>query len=56
MTINLDRGFTLTESDDHVVILKHEGVQVAIFNQTQARAEDIYAEVTKHLSDNHRNN
>ena len=45
------QGFSLCHPDDHVVLLMHEGEQVAIFSQTGATRESIEAECEKHLSE-----
>lgn len=52
--MNLPKGFTIHEPDDHVVILSHEGEDIATFSQTGATEESIEAECQKHLSENHR--
>ena len=47
------RGFSLSYPDDHVVLLIHEGQQVAVFSQTGATREAIDAECENHLSREH---
>ncbi|GAI45220.1 unnamed protein product [marine sediment metagenome] len=41
--------FTLEHPDDHVVILMHEGEQVAVFSQTGATPDSLQSECAKHL-------
>ena len=38
------QGFSLCHPDDHVVLLLHEGEQVAVFSQTGATRVSIEAE------------
>ena len=45
------QGFSLCHPDDHVVLLTHEGEQVAVFSQTGATRESIEVECEKHLSE-----
>ncbi len=45
------QGFSLCHPDDHVVLLIHEGEQVAVFSQTGATRESIEAECESHLSE-----
>ena len=45
------QGFSLSCPDDHVVLLIHEGEQVAVFSQTGATRESIETECEKHLSE-----
>ena len=47
------QGFSLSHPDDHIVLLLHEGEQVAIFSQTGAMRESIEAECRKHLLKEH---
>jgi len=47
------QGFSLCHPDDHVVLLMHEGKQVAVFSQTGATRESIEAECETHLSKEH---
>ncbi len=47
------RGFSLSHPDDDIVLLMHEGEQVAVFSQTGATRESIEAECEKHLSEEH---
>ena len=42
-------GFTLEDSDDHVLLLLHEGELVARFSQTGATEESLQEECAKHL-------
>ena len=49
----IKRGFSLCHPDDHVVLLMHEGEQVAVFSQTGATRESIEAEYKKHLLEEH---
>jgi len=47
------QGFTLEHPDDHVVILMHEGEQVAVFSQTGATPDSLQNECAKHLAMEH---
>ena len=47
----MKQGFSLCHTDDHVVLLMHEGEQVAVFSQTGATRESIEEECEKHLSE-----
>ena len=49
----IKRGFSLSCPDDHVVLLLHNGEQVAVFSQTGATRESIEAECERHLSEEH---
>jgi len=49
----IKRGFSLSYPDDHVVLLMHEGEQVAVFSQTGVTRESIEAECAKHLLEEH---
>ena len=49
----MKQGFSLCHPDDHVVLLMHEGEQVAVFSQTGATRESIEAECKKHLIEEH---
>lgn len=42
-------GFTLEHPDDHMLLLLHEGEQIATFSQTGATEESLQAECSKHL-------
>ena len=44
-----NRGFTLEHPDDHMVLLLHEGEQVAIFSQTGATESGLQSECAAHL-------
>ena len=46
-------GFSLSYPDDHIILLMHDGEQVAAFSQTGATRESIEAECEKHLSEEH---
>ena len=46
-------GFTLEHPDDHVLLLLHEGVQVAAFSQTGATQESLQEECARHLEERH---
>ena len=43
------QGFSLNHPDDHVVVLRHEGEQVARFSQLGTTKESIQAECARHL-------
>ena len=47
------RGFSLSYPDDHIVLLMHDGEQVAAFSQTGATRESIEAECERHLLEEH---
>ena len=49
----MKQGFSLCHPDDHVVLLMHEGEQVAVFSQTGATRESIEMECEKHLLEEH---
>jgi len=46
-------GFILEHPDDHVVILMHQGEQVAVFSQTGATPDSLQNECAKHLAMEH---
>jgi hypothetical protein len=46
-------GFTLEHPDDHLLLLLHEGEQVAVFSQTGATEECLQAECADHLVTKH---
>ena len=46
-------GFTLEHPDDHLLLLMHEGEQVAVFSQTGATESSLQDECIKHLAANH---
>ena len=48
-----DRGFTLEHPDDHVLLLMHEGEQIAVFSQTGAPQESLQRECARHLTNKH---
>ncbi len=48
-----DQGFTLEHHDDHLLLLMHEGEQVAVFSQTGATKESLQAECADHLVTKH---
>ncbi len=48
-----DRGFTLEHPDDHVLLLMHEGEQIAVFSQTGATQESLQRECARHLAEKH---
>ncbi len=48
-----DQGFTVEHSDDHILLLKHEGEMVARFSQTGATNESLQAECADHLVTEH---
>jgi len=43
------QGFTLAHPDDHILLLMHEGEQIAVFSQTGATQESLQRECAKHL-------
>ena len=47
------RGFTLERPDDHVLLLRHEGEQIAVFSQTGATQKGLQRECAKHLAEKH---
>ncbi len=47
------QGFTLEHPDDHLLLLMHEGEQVAVFSQTGATESSLQDECIKHLAENH---
>jgi len=46
-------GFTWEQPDDHLLLLMHEGEQVAVFSQTGATADSLRKECRKHMVMNH---
>ncbi len=48
-----NRGFTLEHPDDHLLLLMHEGEQVAVFSQTGATESSLQDECIKRLAANH---
>jgi len=48
-----DRGFNLEHTDDHVLRLRHEGEQIAVFSQAGATPESLQRECAKHLAEKH---
>jgi hypothetical protein len=46
-------GFTLGHPDDHLLLLMHEGEQVAVFSQTGATQESLQEECARHLEEKH---
>ena len=46
-------GFTLEHPDDHVLLLLHEGVQVAAFSQAGATPDSLQSECIRHLVAEH---
>ena len=48
-----DWGFTLEHPDDHLLLMLHEGEQVAVFSQTGATKEGLQAECADHLVTKH---
>lgn len=48
-----DRGFTLEHPDNHVLLLMHEGEQIAVFSQTGATREGLQRECARHLAEKH---
>ena len=42
-------GFTLEHPDDHLILLLHDGEQVAIFSQTGATEGSLQHECARHL-------
>ncbi len=44
-----DRGFTLEHPDDHVLLLMHEGKQIARFSQRGATQKGLQRECARHL-------
>lgn len=42
-------GFTLAHPDDHILLLMHEGEQIAVFSQTGATQENLQRECARHL-------
>ncbi|MBA7615835.1 hypothetical protein ES703_23122 [subsurface metagenome] len=47
------RGFTLAHSDNHILLLMHEGEQIAVFSQTGATQESLQRECARHLAEKH---
>ena len=47
-------GFTLEHPDDHVLLLIHEGEQIAVFSQAGATQESLQRECARHLAKKHR--
>ena len=47
------RGFALQHPNDHVVLLMHDGEQIAVFSQTGATPESLREECAKHLALHH---
>lgn len=47
------QGFTLEHPDDHLLLLMHEGEQVAVFSQTGATQESLQEECARHLEERH---
>ena len=45
-----DRGFTLEHPDDHVLLLMHEGDQVAVFSAAGATQKSLQQECAKYLA------
>ncbi|GAI88695.1 unnamed protein product [marine sediment metagenome] len=43
------QGFTLEHPDDHVLLLMHEGEQIARFSQAGATQKALQRECAKHL-------
>lgn len=50
------REFTLQHPDDHILLLLHEGEQIATFSQTGATEESLQKECAKHLALYHQSN
>ena len=48
-----DRGFTLERPDDHVLMLMHEGEQIAVFSQGGATQESLQRVCARHLAEKH---
>lgn len=46
-------GFTLEHPDDHILLLLHEGEQVAHFSQTGATEKSLQEECARHLVEHH---
>lgn len=46
-------GFTLEQTDDHVVELHHQGEFVARFSQSGATPESLQEECARHLVNKH---
>ena len=46
-----DREFTLEHPDDHVLLLMHEGEQIAVFSKAGATQESLQRECAKHLAE-----
>jgi len=44
-------GFTLEHPDDHILLLIHEGEQIAVFSQTGATQESLQRECARHLEE-----
>ena len=47
------QGFTLVDPDDHLLLLMHEGEQIAVFSQTGATQESLQRECARHLTKKH---
>jgi len=48
-----DRGFTLKHPDGHVLLLIHEGEQIAVFSETRATQKGLQRECARHLAEKH---
>ena len=46
-------GLTLEHLDDRLLLLMHEGEQVAVFSQTGATQESLQEECARHLEERH---
>lgn len=51
--IYAERGFDLSEPDDHFLVLSHQGAEVVRFLQSGATQESIQAECARHLALRH---
>jgi hypothetical protein len=47
------RGFALVHPDDHLLLLMHEGDQVAVFSQMGATESGLQDECIRHLVKEH---
>lgn len=47
------KGFSLGEEGDHIVVLYHNKVQVALFTQTGVTIPEVHKACRRHLLDDH---
>jgi len=46
-------GFSLEYPDDHMLFLLHDGLRIAVFNQTTVTPQSIRMECARHLREKH---